>query len=150
MTHIIRFTLRHIIFLLLNFLLAPYLSFAQCTVTVSNFPYSENFETSNGNWVSGGTGADWAWGTPVKKTINTAGSGLKCWITGGLNKTAYNPGQNSWLKSPCFNFSNLKDPYIKFKVFWETAAIVDGANLQYSTDNGATWLLAGSTNETNN
>ncbi len=150
MIHTVNLPIRIIIFFTLLYSFCPAFSFAQCTATVNIFPYNENFETSNGNWVAGGIGQDWAWGTPAKKTISSAGSGLKCWITGGLNKPAYNPNQNAWLKSPCFNFTNLKDPYIKFKVFWETAAIIDGANLQYSTDNGANWQLVGSANETNN
>lgn len=141
------FILKLIAFSLLFILCAPIYSLAQCTVTVSNFPYFENFETSNGNWVSGGIASDWAWGTPVKNTINSAGSGTKCWLTGGLNKTSYSANQNSWLKSPCFNFTNLKDPYIKFKVFWETSLNDDGANLQYSTDNGLTWKQVGYANE---
>jgi gliding motility-associated-like protein len=141
--------LRKIIFSVVLFF-TPYVSFTQCTAGISNFPYNENFETSNGNWVTGGTFSDWTWGTPSKAVINAAGSGLKCWITGGLNIPGYNDGENAWLKSPCFNFTNLKNPYLKFKVFWETEGKYDGANLQYSTDNGATWQLLGSKNETNN
>src|SRR5437773_7833256 len=91
-------------------LFSPYFSFSQCTSTISSFPYKEDFETSNGNWVASG---DWTWGTPSKPVINAAGSGLKCWITGGLKNPGYNNGR---LKSPCFNFTNLKAPYLKFKV----------------------------------
>ncbi len=127
----------------------PYFSFSQCNTTISNFPYNENFETSNGNWVTGGTFSDWTWGTPSKPVINSAGSGSKCWITGGLNNAGYNNGENAWLRSPCFNFTSLKGPYIKFKVFWETEGINDGANLEFSTDGGATWQLLGTKNETN-
>jgi len=127
----------------------PYFSFSQCATTISNFPYNENFETSNGNWVTGGTFSDWTWGTPSKPVINSAGSGSKCWITGGLNGAGYNNGEYGWLKSPCFNFTSLKGPYIKFKVFWETEGKNDGANLEFSSDGGTTWQLLGSKNETN-
>lgn len=126
----------------------PYISFTQCITPVSGLPYNENFETSNGNWVAGGTFSDWAWGTPSKPVINAASSGSKCWITGGLNTRGYNGDQNSWLKSPCFNFTNLKHPYLKFKVFWETEGKNDGANLQYSIDNGSTWQILGNRTET--
>jgi bacillopeptidase F (M6 metalloprotease family) len=125
----------------------PYIALSQCTVTISNFPYQEDFEGSAGNWEAGGTSSDWKWGTPSKPVINAAGSGSKCWITGEVNRTGYNGGQNAWLKSPCFNFTNLRNPYLKFKVFWETEAIFDGANLQYSTDNGVTWQVIGKKNE---
>ena len=118
--------------------------FAQCTTTVNNFPYTEDFETTNGNWLAGGTSPDWAWGTPAKPTIKNAGTGLKCWITGGLNKPAYNSGENAWIKSPCFDFTNIAHPYIKFKVFWETEGEYDGATLQYSADGGNSWQVPGS------
>jgi gliding motility-associated-like protein len=141
--------MRKVIFLIALFFVT-HVCFAQCTVTINNFPYNENFETSDGNWITGGTFSDWTWGTPSKPVINAAGSGLKCWITGGLNNRGYNDGENAWLKSPCFNFTDLKGPYLKFKVFWETEGKFDGANLQYSTDNGANWQVLGSRNETNN
>ncbi len=125
-----------------------HISFTQCITPVSGFPYNENFEASDGNWVTGGTFSDWTWGTPSKPVINAAGSGLKCWITGGLNTRGYNNDENAWLKSPCFNFTNLKHPYLTFKVFWETEGKNDGANLQYSIDNGLTWQLLGNKIET--
>ena len=146
--HILSLPLRISIFSVLLFL-TPCICFAQCIVTISSFPYNENFETSNGNWVDGGSSSDWAWGTPTKPVINAAGSGSKCWITGGLSKSVYYDGENSWLQSPCFNFTDLKDPYLKFKVFWETETKYDGANLQYSTNNGASWQLLGGMDETN-
>ena len=119
---------------------------AQCSVTVATFPYTEGFEANDGNWVPGGSGSDWAWGTPAKTTIITAGGGDKCWITGGLTNSFYN-SQDSWLQSPCFNFSTLQHPAFYFSLFWETAKNADGGSLQYSIDGGNTWLLLGSTSD---
>ena len=124
-----------------------YISLAQCTVTINNFPFREDFEASNGNWISGGVASDWKWGKPSKPVINAAASGAKCWMTGEFDKTGYAGGQNAWIQSPCFNLSNLSNPLIGFKVFWETEGLFDGANLQYSTDNGATWSVIGFKNE---
>jgi len=109
---------------------SPYFCFSQCTATISNFPYKEDFETSDGNWVPGGTSSDWTWGIPSKPVINAAGSGSKCWITGGLKNPGYNNDEKAWLKSPCFNFTNLTAPYLRFKVFWETEGKFDGAYLE--------------------
>ena len=136
------------VFFVFIILLSPFTAAAQCSTTVNSFPYSEDFETSDGNWVTGGTSSDWAWGVPSKPVIAAAAHGIKCWLTGGLNKPGYNDGENAWLKSPCFNFSGLLHPYISFNVFWETEGKYDGANLQYSTDNGSTWKILGSKNET--
>ena len=146
--HILLLPLAKTIFSIALFF-SPYFSSSQCTGTISNFPYREDFETSGGNWVTGGTFSDWTWGIPSKPVINAAGSGSKCWITGGLKNPGYNNQENAWLKSPCFNFTNLKAPYLKFKVFWETEGKFDGANLEFSTDNGATWQLLGNKIETN-
>src|SRR5687768_11148453 len=93
---------------------------AQCAAPVNSFPYREGFEMNDGGWVPGGTGSDWAWGTPGKPVIGGAGGGAKCWIVGGLSAGPYTNSEASWLQSPCFDLSTLQYPYIEFKVFWET------------------------------
>lgn len=116
------------------------ISKAQC---VNTFPYVEDFEGASSPWFSGGLNSDWALGTPSKSTINSAGSGVKCWITGGLGNAIYNGGQKSWLQSPCFDFSTLTYPYLSFLIFWDTERQYDGGNLQYSLNNGTTWINLG-------
>lgn len=132
--------------LVVSFLFQFYSTSAQCSAPIAIFPYQEDFESSDGGWVSGGLSNDWAWGTPGKPTINTAGSGSRCWITGGLTGSFYNLGQRSFVESPCFDFTTLPKPYIQFKIWWESEYQYDGANFQYSTDNGASWVNVGSTN----
>ncbi len=135
-----------IIFLISTFCISKK-SDAQCGTPISIFPYTEGFEATNGGWVPGGAGSDWAWGTPSKTVITGSGAGTKCWIIGGLTGSAYNNAEASWLQSPCFNFSALQYPYISFKVFWEMERRFDGANLQYSTDLGITWINVGSASD---
>lgn len=138
--------------IILFFLLAllSKLSFAQpCPGAIASFPFNETFEASNGNWVPGGAAPDWAWGTPTKPVINAAGEGTKCWITGGLTNSSYNNGENSWLQSPCFDFTTLVHPRISFKIFWETEKKFDGASFQYSTD-GTVWNTVGSISSNTN
>ncbi|MDO8365416.1 MAG: gliding motility-associated C-terminal domain-containing protein [Saprospiraceae bacterium] len=120
---------------------------AQCGVPITSFPYHEDFETSSSAWISGGQGNDWAWGTPNKPTINTAGSGNNCWITGGLSGSFYSLGQRSFVESPCFDFTLLTHPYLQFKIWWESELHYDGANFQYSLDNGSNWINAGVYND---
>lgn len=116
---------------------------AQCGTPVSVFPYTEGFEATNGGWTTGGSGSSWAWGAPAKTIITGAATGTKCWITGGLTPGAYTNNEASWLQSPCFDFSGLQYPHISFAVFWETERRFDGANLQYSTDLGVSWINVG-------
>ena len=120
---------------------------AQCITPINTFPYHEDFETSEGGWTSGGIANDWAWGTPAKPNITQAGSGQNCWITGGLSGAFYSLGQRSYVESPCFDFSQLSHPYIYFKIWWESERQYDGANFQYSLNNGTNWINVGSIND---
>lgn len=120
---------------------------AQCGTPISVFPYTEGFEANNGGWITGGNLSDWAWGTPAKTVITGAATGTKCWIVGGLTASSYNDGEASWLQSPCFDFTTLQYPYISFSVFWETERRFDGANLQYSTNLGASWTNVGTVSD---
>jgi gliding motility-associated-like protein len=118
-------------------------AWSQCGITISSFPYHEDFETSDGGWTSGGANNDWVWGTPAKPVITGAGSGVKCWITGGATTSFYNFSERSYVESPCFNFSTLTDPFISLRIFWDTEYTYDGANLQYSVNGGVSWNNVG-------
>jgi gliding motility-associated-like protein len=124
---------------------------AQCNTPINTFPYNENFELNNGNWTRS-SAAHWDWGaivTGTKSIITSAGQGQNCWIVGGLSGANYSSG-NSYLTSPCFDFSTLVNPEISLKVIWETEFNYDGVHLEYSTDQGSTWLVLGSQNSNAN
>ena len=140
----------HIFFHIFFLLFFVSTGFAQCIVVDSATTYSQDFETSDGNWIPGGTLSDWEWGHPAKSIITGAAGGQNCWITGGLSGSAYNATQRSYIVSPCFDFTNLQYPYIEFKVFWETEYRYDGNAFQYSLNNGSTWLNVGAVNEPQN
>lgn len=114
----------------------------QCGVPIATFPYQEDFEAGPA-WTAGGTSSDWAWGTPAHPTINSAGGGLNSWCVGGLTGSFYSLGQQSWLESPCFDFSNLQYPWISFQLFWEVERQYDGLVLQYSLNGGTTYQNVG-------
>ncbi|MCC6939864.1 MAG: PKD domain-containing protein [Flavobacteriales bacterium] len=115
----------------------------QCLSTVNTFPYQEGFEAAAA-WNAGGVLNDWAWGTPAHPTINSAGGGSKSWCVGGLTGAFYGFGEQSWLESPCFDFSTLQYPMVSFKIFWECERTYDGMGFQYSLDQGTTWSNVGS------
>lgn len=127
------------IIVVFNALFLPLGMTAQCTsAPVVAFPYDEDFETSAA-WTTGGANNDWTWGNPNRSVINSASSGSKAWVTGGLTGTGYNDSEQSWIKSPCFDFTSLTHPWISFSIFWECEEQYDGMVLQYSLDNGSTW-----------
>jgi gliding motility-associated-like protein len=139
-----RFMKKGVLLLLIS-LIAGFLQLqAQC---ITSYPYYEDFEATNGNWTSGGTGNDWAWGQVSKSVISQAASGNNCWVQGGLTASFYNLGERSYLQSPCFDFTLLQYPYISFNIFWESERTYDGSNLQYSLNGGATWVNVGAYNE---
>lgn len=121
----------------------------QCGAIISTFPYNEGFEASAA-WTSGGTGNDWAWGTPAHPLINNAGGGSKSWCVGGLTGTFYNNNERSYIESPCFDFTSLNTPRISFKIFWEVERQYDGMTFQYSTNGGITYSNVGAFNEAPN
>ena len=98
---------------------------------------------------NGGTGS-WAFGTPAKTTINTAGSGVNSFVTGGLLTGFYNDTDISYVQGPCFDFTNICDPVISLKVWWNAEFSWDGMNVTYSTDGGTIWNLVGAFGDPNN
>lgn len=122
---------------------------------VSAFPYLEDFEGGNGNWVSGGANSTWNLGTPnaANPFITAAGSGVNSWVT-NLHGD-YNPLEESYVESPCFNFQNVGWPAISFQFisdceFYSSTFGFDGAILEYSTDGGYIWTRVGDMGDTTN
>ncbi|MBK0404883.1 T9SS type A sorting domain-containing protein [Adhaeribacter sp. BT258] len=109
---------------------------------IATLPYFQNFDAGNGGWVAGGSNSSWALGTPAKTVINSAASGTNSWVTNLTGE--YNASEDSYVMSPCFNFSALTgDPDIEMKVWWNAQTNIDGAVLQTSTDGGLTWKNVG-------
>ncbi|HPI12196.1 MAG TPA: S8 family serine peptidase [Catalimonadaceae bacterium] len=110
---------------------------------ISSLPYSEGFETTDGNWRAYGTNTSWQWGTPSKtmSVIDTAANGTRIWTTGmsGL----YANKQVSYLESPCFNMSTQPgDIQFSFNSNFSTEQDYDYAWLEMSVD-GIVWSKIG-------
>lgn len=129
-------------------ILSSLMSFQVYSQTISSFPYIEDFESGNGGWTSGGSGT-WSFGTPSKSVINGAASGLNCFVTGSLGGQ-YGANENSFVESPEFDFTSLQQPIIQMNVFWNSEFSWDGAVLQSSINNGASWQNVGNLNDPNN
>ncbi|MDP2188039.1 MAG: GEVED domain-containing protein [Sphingobacteriaceae bacterium] len=112
---------------------------------ISTLPYLENFEGAATGWFAGGTNSTWALGTPAASIINAAASGTKAWATNLTGNYVVN--ENSFIQSPCFDLSGpgLVSPEVRFKLWYEVGQFDGGANVQFSTNGGATWQVLGST-----
>ncbi|MBK0401888.1 T9SS type A sorting domain-containing protein [Adhaeribacter sp. BT258] len=119
-----------------------------CTSTISSYPYYQNFEAGAGGWTSGGNNSSWALGQPNKLVINSAASGTKSWATNLSGN--YNANEQSFVESPCFNTNSLTQPVVEMKIWWNSEFSWDGAVLQSSIDNGATWQIVGANGDPNN
>ncbi len=110
-------------------------------ISISSYPYTENFELSDGNWYSealNGNGPnEWGWNFPVKPVINATPDGQQCWLTNPFNNYASNT--NNALYSPCFNFSAMVNPEINFLMRFKTQANNDAMVLERSINGGASW-----------
>ncbi len=97
----------------------------------ATFPFTENFENGTGGWITDGENSSWARGFPNSTTTNgillTAASGNNAWVT-NLNGTdtsgGYNNMENSYLISPCFNFSNLGNAELRMNLAVNTHVTV--------------------------
>ncbi len=109
--------------------------------TIATFPYYQDFEAGSAGWLAGGGGSSWDLGNPAGFTIigapDATPSSLNSWVT---NLTGYyNNNEKSYVTSPCMDFSSLLLPYIEFDVNWDIQMYSDGAKVQYTLDEGASW-----------
>ena len=108
--------------------------------TISELPYVEDFESGFSGWTVGEDSENPSWqeGFPTGAVIDRAADGLKAWVTNLNGKS--NASEQSYLLSPCMDFSDLSaDPIISFQVWLSTEADRDQLWLEQSTDGGANW-----------
>jgi len=110
-------------------------------MSVDAFPYMEDFSMGAGGWMPGGDLSSWELGTPAGAEIIGAASDSNSWMTG--LSTNYNNNEDSWVISPCFDFSGLAAPRITFDIWWASEFSWDGAVLQSTVDGGDTWQNVG-------
>lgn len=110
-------------------------------------PYTQDFNTDEAGWISGGTNSSWEWGTLLTKGTEataTRGSGWDTRINGTNNQQ-----EQSWVLSNCFDITSTK-PVISLDIFSETPLGVNGAVLQANTngniDDDASWITIGAVN----
>lgn len=109
---------------------------------ITNFPYSEDFDSGPAGWIPGPNANDWSLGTPAKVIINSASSAPNTWITGPL-AGSYKNNSDIYIESPCFDFTNVQNPAISMNIWWESEFSKDGAVLVSSINGGATWQRVG-------
>ncbi len=134
--------LLRVLFLSLG-LLSAFLATGQIVVP-ANGCVSENFDASN-PWTFGGTNSSWTYDNPNKlHIVDDITGGGKCLILGGNTpNSTYNSNEDSWARSPVYDFSQITDPYLEFNFYWsnEASTSYDEIWMEYSTNGGASWQI---------
>jgi Secretion system C-terminal sorting domain len=82
----------------------------------------------------------WEFGSISGKTAMTNAAG-NVWVTNASGP--YNPNDNSFVNSPCFNLADFSKPVISLQYWSNSDNAKDGTILQYSTNGGASWQVVG-------
>ncbi len=97
--------------------------------------FSDDMENGPGNWTTGGTHNSWA------LSSESYHSPIKAWSDspGGL----YANDTDSWVRSPTWDLSGRSGVTLSFWHSYDLEAGYDYGYVEYSTDGGASWALAG-------
>lgn len=106
---------------------------------VTQYNYVDDFESPSA-WFGGGQASSWQAARPAGMRLQAAGSGQTAWVTNpnGLP----NANEQSWLQSPCFNFSSIRRPQLRF-LLWHHLSPGSRVWVEYQTPNNASWLPLG-------
>ncbi|HJZ38778.1 MAG TPA: T9SS type A sorting domain-containing protein [Bacteroidales bacterium] len=106
--------------------------------------YFEDFEDRPEAWkienASSSSVNSWELGSPVKG-FSGPSTGENCWYT--EIPTGNAPEEQSWVTSPCFDFTGTQKPMIKLDIWRLFDDVRDGAVLQASDNSGKTWQNVG-------
>ena len=111
------------------------------TVLLASTSYFENFESTNGKWISGqdlkSQYIGWKYGVPDYQGLGD--NTTKAWY---IQHTANAGVEKSFMYSPCYNFTGLDRPMIRMNIFRSMVNNTEGAVLQGSLDNN-NWITIG-------
>ncbi len=114
------------------------------TITLKDAFHNEDFDGSDGLWTvhTDGEAASWTWDTP-DFTGFVPSPGDLAWFT-QIPEGEVGYREDSWLQSPCFNFSGTKVPVIQMDLMRSFVPQNDGAVLQYQDVVEQGWKNVGS------
>lgn len=113
-------------------------AYSLMSVPTYSLPYSNGFEKDTTFWLPGGINSSWAKGKPSGLGFSTAYEGTNCWKT-DINSGYHTLYENSYIESPCFNFSDAEIPVVDMYYRYYTLLKKSGARLEYSLNGGSSY-----------
>jgi hypothetical protein len=111
------------------------------TIKLAGNPYLEDFEDSSQYWHPGNIPLkpvnSWVLSDTAKGFTHVK-SGHLFWHT-YIPSSIIAPAENSWVISPCFDFSGSEKPMVIIDIWRRFNNLRDGAVMQASADSGKTW-----------
>lgn len=107
------------------------------------YPYAATFDDNTLGWYTAGTNNSWTKGNFSNSYFNQ-GNVTGYWSTGGNSK--YNSSENSFVYSPCFDFTQLSKPMLSMSFASDNTRGGDGALVQYTLNDGQNWITLGERN----
>ena len=105
--------------------------------------YLETFDMNDGKWTveSDDQVTSWTWEVPDFTGFSQV-QGDRAWFT-QLPEDVNNYKEQSWVQSPCFDFSGMKRPMIQMDIMRSFVPTRDGAVLQYQASKEEGWKTVG-------
>jgi len=113
------------------------------SVKISSEDYLETFDLNQGAWTvhTEDQEVSWTWDVPDFDGFEQV-IGDNAWFT-QLPDDLIDYHEDSWLQSPCFDFTGIKKPMINMDIMRSFVPERDGAVLQYKADKEAGWKTIG-------
>ena len=135
-----RLNLKSVLFFIFSFLSVN-------TQAQQTIPYCDNFNGSTLWTVTTTSGSAWQQGAPNYGATNSSHTPPNCFDV--ELAAAYLPNTITYLKSPAFNFTSAPNAKLSFWQNRNSESFYDGARMEYSNNNGITWLLLGAVADPN-
>ncbi|MEN8229528.1 MAG: T9SS type A sorting domain-containing protein, partial [Bacteroidota bacterium] len=112
-------------------------------INLAGDSYLENFNNHDGLWTihSEGQVESWVWGEPGFNGL-VADTGNRAWFT-QLQPSVNGYKENSWIQSPCYDFTDMKRPLVQMDILKSFVPIINGTVLQYREGVDDGWKTLG-------
>lgn len=104
-----------------------------------NAPSLENFETGAGYWIPGGTSPTWECIIPEGGGFPPIPGSPKAWTLSPYGN--YISDDTSWVVSSCYDLVSTDSLLFEMKLWLDSEEGKDGAAVEYSVDDGESWVL---------